>query len=58
VDRVRAELFATSRSDTLVVAHAGIMTYLRRALLGMGFRGPSFRLARHGYAYVFVAERS
>jgi broad specificity phosphatase PhoE len=39
--------------DTLVVAHAGMMLYLRKELLRRGFQGPDFKLAEHARLYVF-----
>ncbi len=39
--------------DTLVVSHAGIMVFLRKELLRLGFAGPGFRMPRTGRLYVF-----
>ena len=54
--RAIADLLEAEPVDTLVVSHAGMMHYLRKELLRRGFRGPNFRLAKHGWLYLF--ERS
>jgi broad specificity phosphatase PhoE len=48
-----ADLLEQEPVDTLVVAHAGIMLYLRKELLRRGFQGPDFKLAEHARLYVF-----
>lgn len=53
VSHVADQVIATAREDTLIVSHAGIMVFLRSALVRAGFTGPSFRLAAHGKLYLF-----
>ncbi|MES2571299.1 MAG: histidine phosphatase family protein [Verrucomicrobiota bacterium] len=53
VRRVTEELLAKAEEDTLVVSHAGVMIFLRRELLRLGFAGPNFRFAENGRLYVF-----
>lgn len=56
--RVRrmADLISTSKTDVLVVSHAGMMFYLRKELLRRGFRGPKFSIADHARPYVFERD--
>ncbi|MDB6152170.1 MAG: hypothetical protein JWL90_623 [Chthoniobacteraceae bacterium] len=56
VARVRTfadEILATAQHDTLIVSHAGIMAFLRKELLRLGFTGPRFGLAQNGKLYLF-----
>ena len=48
-----ANLIAQTGEDTLVVAHAGMMAYLRVELTRRGFSGPRYRVAEHARLYVF-----
>lgn len=52
------ELLAAAQEDTLVVSHAGIMFFLRKELLRLGFSGPRFGLAENGRLYVFKKTAS
>lgn len=47
------EVLPKYREDTLVVAHAGFMIFLRKELLRQGFKGPKFSLPDNGKLYVF-----
>jgi len=47
------DLLDRSGEDTLVVSHAGMMSYLRADLIRRGFSGPKFKLAEHARLYVF-----
>ena len=42
-----------SSAPTLVVSHAGVMMFLRKALLRSGFAGPKFTVPETGRLYVF-----
>jgi len=41
------------REDLLVVSHGGLMWFLRKELIRLGYRGPNFMLAENGKLYVF-----
>jgi broad specificity phosphatase PhoE len=59
--RVRAladDIIANAQEDTLIVSHAGIMAFLRKELLRLGFAGPKFGLAQNGKLYVFEKTES
>jgi len=47
------EVLAKAEEDTLIVSHAGMMAFLRKELIALGFSGPRFRLAENGKLYVF-----
>jgi broad specificity phosphatase PhoE len=47
------EILAPDHRNTLIVSHAGVMMFLRKELLGMGYLGPSFKVAEHGRLYLF-----
>lgn len=51
--RVVHEMVHPRRANTLVVSHGGMMMFLRRELLALGYAGPKFKLAEHGRLYVF-----
>ncbi|HYG33886.1 MAG TPA: histidine phosphatase family protein [Clostridia bacterium] len=53
VSYITQEFLSAAREDTLVVSHAGIMMFLRKELLRLGYVGPNFTLADHGHLYVF-----
>ena len=50
---VAKEVLAPDHRNTLIVSHAGVMMFLRRELLKLGFVGPRFKLAEHGRLYLF-----
>jgi len=47
----------SEQQDTLLVSHAGIMMYLRAALLKHGYSGPKFKFAACGQLYVFEKKQ-
>lgn len=53
IDAAVATLRNRPGEPTLVVSHAGVMMFLRKALVQYGFSGPKFRVAEHGRLYVF-----
>ena len=53
VSYVAREVLAPDHRNTLIVSHAGVMMFLRRELLKMGYVGPRFKLAEHGRLYLF-----
>jgi broad specificity phosphatase PhoE len=50
------EVLSRAEENTLIVSHAGIMVFLRKELLRLGFIGPYFRLAQNGKLYVFESR--
>lgn len=57
VKQVTDTLLTQVKEDTLIVSHAGVMIFLRKELLKMGFTGPSFKIAENGKLYVFEKGR-
>jgi broad specificity phosphatase PhoE len=43
----------SSKENTLIVSHGGVMMLLRKELLRRGFRGPEFKIANNGELYLF-----
>jgi broad specificity phosphatase PhoE len=58
LDFLKTEVLAKAEENTLIVSHAGMMAFLRKELMALGFHGPSFRLAENGKLYVFEKRRS
>src|SRR5688500_3942969 len=44
---VAQQVLAPDHRNTLIVSHAGVMIFLRKELLKMGYIGPEFTLAEH-----------
>ncbi len=55
INRIRemTDKLVAQTMDTLVVSHAGVMYFMRKELLRRGFKGPKFKVAKHGHLYVF-----
>jgi hypothetical protein len=53
VRTLRTEILASATENTLIVSHGGMMMFLRKELLALGFTGPKFSLAQNGKLYVF-----
>lgn len=53
VRHVSNRVLIPAREDTLIVSHAGMMMYLRKELVRLGYRGPTFQVAENGKLYVF-----
>ncbi len=53
VRHVTDEIIIKAQEDTLIVSHAGVMMFLRKELVKLGFTGPSFKVAENGRLYVF-----
>ncbi len=53
VNTLRMEILTKAEEDTLIVSHGGMMMFLRKELLALGFTGPKFGLAQNGKLYVF-----
>lgn len=51
-----ADLLEQSTVDTLVVSHAGMMTYLSAELRRRGFRGPRLRLPKHAILHLYTRD--
>jgi len=47
------EILSQAEENTLIVSHAGMMVFLRKELLRLGFVGPKFHIAQSGRLYVF-----
>ncbi len=50
---LKAEVLSQAEEDTLIVSHAGMMAFLRKELLALGFNGPRFRIAQNAKLYLF-----
>jgi broad specificity phosphatase PhoE len=48
-----ADRLCAMEQNTLVVSHAGMMSYLSAELRRRGFAGPKLRIAKHATAYVY-----
>lgn len=53
VRHIVTQVISPAQEDTLIVSHAGVMMFLRKELLRLGFSGPGFKIARNGQLYVF-----
>jgi broad specificity phosphatase PhoE len=53
-----ADSLARRDGDTLVVSHAGMISYLVAELKRRGFTGPSVRIPKHSRLYVFEREEA
>lgn len=53
IDCVIRAYVANRSDDLLIVSHAGVMMFLRKELLRLGYNGPKFRTADHGRLYIF-----
>ena len=53
VKAVVREHLESPTEPILLVSHGGIMWFLRRELIRLGYRGPKFSLAENGRLYVF-----
>jgi broad specificity phosphatase PhoE len=53
IDSVLDMLRRDDHAPTLIVSHAGVMMFLRKALLRQGFEGPKFAVPEPGRLYVF-----
>jgi broad specificity phosphatase PhoE len=58
IDAVVETLRDRAGQTTLVVSHAGVMMFLRKALLARGFTGPRFGMPECGRLYVFEGRWS
>lgn len=58
VRRFLNELLPQSEGNTLIVSHAGIMMFLRREFLRLGFKGPKFKVADNGRLYIFEKDEA
>ena len=47
------EVISRIEENTLIVSHAGMMVFLRKELLRLGFAGPKFGIPQSGKLYVF-----
>jgi broad specificity phosphatase PhoE len=57
VRHVTQEVITKAQEDTLIVSHAGVMMFLRKELVKLGFAGPGFKIAENGKLYVFEREK-
>ncbi len=57
IQQVVERVVATAAEDTLIVSHAGVMMFLRKELVRLGFAGPRFTIARNAQLYVFEKTR-
>jgi broad specificity phosphatase PhoE len=53
VKQVTDSVLTQAKEDTLIVSHAGVMMFLRKELVKLGFTGPEFKIAENGKLYVF-----
>ncbi|MFC0190183.1 histidine phosphatase family protein [Fictibacillus aquaticus] len=55
VERIRRSLenILDSEEDVLIVSHGGIMMFMRKELMKLGFTGPKFGKPKNGEVYVF-----
>ncbi|RBP45121.1 broad specificity phosphatase PhoE [Roseimicrobium gellanilyticum] len=53
VKQVTETVLTHVQEDTLIVSHAGVMMFLRKELVKLGFAGPGFKIAENGKLYVF-----
>lgn len=54
---LKKEVLSQAEENTLIVSHAGMMAFLRKELLALGFNGPRFRIAQNAKLYVFEKRR-
>ena len=47
------KVLSTAKENTLIVSHAGMMLFLRKELLRLGFIGPNFRVAQSAQTICF-----
>jgi broad specificity phosphatase PhoE len=54
-ERIRRSLdsILNSEEDVLIVSHGGIMMFMRKELMKLGFTGPKFGTPKNGEVYVF-----
>ncbi|MEZ0275603.1 MAG: histidine phosphatase family protein, partial [Roseimicrobium sp.] len=57
VRHIADEILSKAQEDTLIVSHAGVMMFLRKELVKMGYTGPGFKIAENGKLYVFERGR-
>ena len=53
IRHIVAEVVLKAQEDTLIVSHAGVMMFLRKELVKLGYAGPGFKIAQNGRLYVF-----
>jgi len=53
IDGIMETLRSRAPEPTLVVSHAGVMMFLRKAMLRRNFKGPKFGVPEPGRLYVF-----
>lgn len=56
VKQITETVLTPVKEDTLIVSHAGVMIFLRRELVKLGFTGPDFKIAENGKLYVYEGK--